>query len=362
MKVQSFCHMNNSIDSNYQVITTSRLNMKNKKILIVEDEKIFRSMLEGYLQSQGMQVLVADNGQSALVRLTVENLQPDVILCDLNMPVMNGEAFMEQLVAKNINIPVIVISATTDFTQFDRMFRLGAKDALVKPIKNLDELKVAIHANLYPEQYDVVALAHQEIQHISPLLDYENLNISSVLKQLQPPVNQNINGYRINYRQLNEINRFGLVLDLAPISDCQIGFYCIDIEFSPQEGVMAAFLIRVVFNNLLKNAVSFPDKKLPNIDKIINQINYLLEDSGFTGRYPILLGYFNTRNKVIILASAGLGAEVLTENARYNLSRSVPLGTLKHHPSNHLDIRGTFWQCRIWNGHQNIKLMFNPEV
>ncbi|EKT63690.1 two-component system response regulator RssB [Providencia burhodogranariea] len=336
--------------------------MKNKKILIVEDEKIFRSMLEGYLESQGMQVLVADNGQSALEQLTVEKLKPDVILCDLNMPIMSGEAFMEQLVAKNINIPVIVISATTDFTQFDRMFRLGAKDALLKPIKNLDELKVTIHANLYPEQYDVETLIHHEVEHVSPLLDYNNLDITSVLKQLQPPVNQSINGYRVNYRQLNEINKFGLVIDLAPISDSQIGFYCIDIERSPQEGVMAAFLIRVVFNNLLKNAVSFPDKKLPNIDKVINQINYLLEDSGFTGQYPILLGYFNTQNKAIILASAGLEAEVATENAQYSLSRSIPLGTLKHHPSNHLDIRGAFWQCRIWNNHQKIKLMFNPEV
>ncbi|MEX6425824.1 hypothetical protein AB6E93_10630 [Providencia manganoxydans] len=179
---------------------------------------------------------------------------------------------------------------------------------------------------------------------------------------MQPPVNQVINGYRINYRQLNEVNRFGLLLDLAPISETQIGFYCLDIERSPQEGIMAAFLIRVVFNDLLKNAVNFPDKKLPNIDRIINQINYLLEDSGFSGQFPILLGYFNTRNKAIILASAGLEAEVATENAQYSLSRSVPLGTLKHQPSNHLDVRGNFWQCRIWNGHQNIKLMFNPET
>lgn len=336
--------------------------MKNKKILIVEDEKIFRSILEGYLQSQGMQVYVADNGEDALAWLTAEHLTPDVILCDLNMPVMNGEVFMTELVARNLEIPVIVISATTDFTQLDRMLRLGAKDALLKPIKNLDELKVTIHANLYPEQHNAEVVSHIQNKDISSLIGEDDHDIAPVLKQLQPPVNQVINGYRINYRQLNEVNRFGLLLDLAPISETQIGFYCLDIERSPQEGIMAAFLIRVVFNDLLKNAVNFPDKKLPNIDKIINQINYLLEDSGFSGQFPILLGYFNTRNKAIILASAGLEAEVATENAQYSLSRSVPLGTLKHQPSNHLDVRGTFWQCRIWNGHQNIKLMFNPET
>lgn len=336
--------------------------MKNKKILIVEDEKIFRSILEGYLEAQGMQVYVADNGEDALDRLITEHLTPDVILCDLNMPIMNGESFMAELVARNIAIPVIVISATTDFTQLDRMLRLGAKDALLKPIKNLDELKGTIYANLYPEQHNADIESHIQNKDISSFVGEDNHDITPVLKQLQPPVNQVINGYRINYRQLNEVNRFGLLLDLAPISETQIGFYCLDIERSPQEGIMAAFLIRVVFNDLLKNAVNFPDKKLPNIDKIINQINYLLEDSGFSGQFPILLGYFNTRNKAIILASAGLEAEVATENAQYSLSRSVPLGTLKHQPSNHLDVRGNFWQCRIWNGHQNIKLMFNPET
>lgn len=156
--------------------------MKNKKILIVEDEKVFRSMLEGYLHAQGMQVFVADNGQSALIRLTEENLNPDVILCDLNMPVMSGEDFMAELVTRNIHIPVIVISATTDFTQLDRMLRLGAKDALLKPIKNLEELKVTIQSNLYPEQYN-----DQVVNRLQPtLINYDNQDITPVLKHEGP--------------------------------------------------------------------------------------------------------------------------------------------------------------------------------
>ncbi len=335
--------------------------MINKKILIIEDEKIFRTILGDYLKSIGTEVYTADNGQLAIEMLTIEHISPDVILCDLNMPVMNGEVFMAELVAREINIPVIVISATTDFTQLDRMFRLGAKDALLKPIKNLDEVKMTIHAALYPEKHDTESAIEHEMQNISSLLQNDKLDMMAILRQLQPPVNQQVNGYRINYRQLNEANRFGLLLDLAAISDNQIGFYCIDAERSPQEGVMAAFLIRVVFNDLLKSAVSYPDKKLPKIDKIISQINHLLEDSGFNGQFPLLLGYFNTKNKSIILASAGLEAEITTEENHYYLTRSMPLGTLKEYQSNQLDIKGTFWNCLIRNNNQKIKLMFNPE-
>ncbi|MEQ4698571.1 two-component system response regulator RssB [Providencia rettgeri] len=336
--------------------------MKNRKILIIEDEITFCTILKNYLETLGIEIYTADNGQLAIEMLTIDHIKPDIILCDLNMPVMNGEAFMKALVVRNIDIPVIVITATTDFTQLDRMFRLGAKDALLKPIKNLDEVKVTILSALYPEQNSLTELLGEEIPQISTLMQNDTQELLGVLKQLQPPVHQIINNYRINYRQLNEANRFGLLLDLAPISDSQIGFYCIDTERSPQEGIMAAFLIRVVFNDLLKSAVSHPEKKLPNIDRIINQINYLLEDSGFSGQFPLLLGYFNTRNKAIIMASAGLEADITTENTHVKLSRSLPLGALKFYQSNHLEVKGNAWQCLIRNNSQKIKLMFNPET
>lgn len=335
--------------------------MKNRKILIIEDEITFCTILKNYLETLGIEIYTANNGQAAIEMLTIGQINPDIILCDLNMPVMNGEAFMRELVVRNITIPVIVITATTDFTQLDRMFRLGAKDALLKPIKNLDEVKITILSALYPEQDSLTEQIGEEIQHISTLMQSNTQDMLTVLKQLQPPVHQLINSYRVNYRQLNEANRFGLLLDLAAISDSQIGFYCIDTERSPQEGIMAAFLIRVVFNDLLKSAVSYPDKKLPNIDRIINQINYLLEDSGFNGQFPLLLGYFNTQNKAIIMASAGLEAEITTESSHIKLPRSMPLGTLKFYQSNHLEIKGTAWQCLIRNNSQKIKLMFNPE-
>lgn len=336
--------------------------MKNRKVLIIEDEITFCTILKNYLETLGLEIYTADNGQLAIEMLTEERINPDIILCDLNMPVMDGEAFMRELVARNIDIPVIVITATTDFTQLDRMFRLGAKDALLKPIKNLDEVKVTLLSALYPEQNSFTALNGEDANQISVLIQEHTQDMLAILKQLQPPVHQIINSYRINYRQLNEANRFGLLLDLAAISDSQIGFYCIDTERSSQEGIMAAFLIRVVFNDLLKSAVSYPDKKLPNIDRIINQINYLLEDSGFNGQFPLLLGYFNTQNKSIIMASAGLEAEITTENTHVKLPRNLPLGTLKFYQSNHLEVKGNAWQCLIRNNSQKIKLMFNPET
>ena len=332
--------------------------MKEKKILIVEDEIVFRTTLELYLKSLGAQVFLADNGQDALHQLTRGDITPDIILCDLSMPIMTGTDFMSSLVALKLNIPVIVISGTTDFSQVDHMLRLGAKDALLKPINNLSEIKQAILTYLYPQRYASNELAETEFHHISALLQQQDNKVNNVLMQLQPPICQIMNGYRINYRQLNDIDHLGLILDLAPLSDHQIGFYCIDIERSPHEGAMAALLIRVVFNNLLKNAVNNPERKLPKIEQIIQHLNYLLDDSGFNGQFPLVLGYFNTKKKTIIITSAGLEVELKTEANNYSLKNSVPLGTLKNLYASQLDEKGTDWQCKISNKGHQITLMF----
>lgn len=115
--------------------------MKNKQIMIVEDEIVFRTQLESYLRSLGATVIVAETGKQALDMIIHHGVHPDIILSDINMPLMSGEMLMTQLIENKLYIPVIIITATNDFTQVDKVLRLGAKDALLKPIRDLNEIK-----------------------------------------------------------------------------------------------------------------------------------------------------------------------------------------------------------------------------
>ena len=62
--------------------------LKGKNILIVEDDPVFRTMIVGFLNSQGCQVREAEDGLVGL-RALKDNI-PDLLLCDLAMPVMTG--------------------------------------------------------------------------------------------------------------------------------------------------------------------------------------------------------------------------------------------------------------------------------
>jgi len=111
----------------------------NEKILIIDDTHLNISILTDILKNEGFTVFSADNGLS-IIEMT-HKLQPDVILLDIMMPVMDG--FEVCKVLKNDydskDIPVIMVTARTDSKDIKTALDLGAFDYIKKPI---DEIEV----------------------------------------------------------------------------------------------------------------------------------------------------------------------------------------------------------------------------
>lgn len=104
------------------------------KVLIVDDEPFNVDYLEQELEGSNYQLITAFNGREALDKIQSE--QPDLILLDLNMPVLDGFAVLAQLKADPLlrDIPVIIVSAATDSRSVVRGIKQGAEDYLTKPI------------------------------------------------------------------------------------------------------------------------------------------------------------------------------------------------------------------------------------
>jgi len=101
-------------------------------VLIVEDDRDTREMLERFLELEGYRVRTAENGQRALEELE-RDAQACVILLDLMMPVMNGWQFREAQVRnpKAAKIPVVVVSAAG---ARDQIPRIEADGWISKPV------------------------------------------------------------------------------------------------------------------------------------------------------------------------------------------------------------------------------------
>jgi DNA-binding NarL/FixJ family response regulator len=116
-------------------------------ILIVEDDPSYRSMIEMVLQMEGFAVRTAPDGQSGLVLLREK--RPDLILCDIMMPGMDGHAVLDALKGEKIfdNIPFIFVTALANRADVRRGMSAGADDYLPKPF-SAEELLAAVSGRI----------------------------------------------------------------------------------------------------------------------------------------------------------------------------------------------------------------------
>jgi len=119
-----------------------------KKILVVDDEKSIRLLLENFL-SQDFDVVSINNGNDALVWL--EGNLPDLIISDIQMPEMNGYEFLAKVRQRGYtkHTPFIMLSARAESKERIKCYQLGAQDYLTKPF-NPEELEEVVKKNLFP--------------------------------------------------------------------------------------------------------------------------------------------------------------------------------------------------------------------
>ena len=114
----------------------------NCRILLVEDDQEHQPLLSLMLRKAGSEVTVAENGQVAIDLARDRHATPDqpfdMIVMDVQMPVLDGVAATRELRAAGFTNPIIALSARAVSTDRDRCFAAGCDDFLSKPIARAD--------------------------------------------------------------------------------------------------------------------------------------------------------------------------------------------------------------------------------
>lgn len=121
--------------------------MSQATVLIVDDEPFNVDVLQQELEELNYQLITAANGQEALSK--IKRHQPDLILLDLMMPVLDGFAVLAEIKGDNSlrDIPVIIVSAADDSKSIVKGIKQGADDYITKPI-DADHLKKKVKEHL----------------------------------------------------------------------------------------------------------------------------------------------------------------------------------------------------------------------
>jgi len=116
-------------------------------ILVIDDSMMVRKQVGNALRAQGYAIVEAVDGVDALSKLEATP-GTRLVVCDVNMPRMNGLEFLEQLSTRKLSVPVVMLTTEGQPELIQRAKALGAVGWLVKPFK--PELLLATAKKLAP--------------------------------------------------------------------------------------------------------------------------------------------------------------------------------------------------------------------
>ena len=120
------------------------------RVLVAEDNLMNQRVIGAFLQSFGVECVMAENGQEAIDHLCTSEF--DVVLMDIQMPILDGMAAIQQIrsgATPRDDIPIVVVTANAMAGDRDTYLNAGADEYLAKPI-TLDALKEVL------EQFEVL--------------------------------------------------------------------------------------------------------------------------------------------------------------------------------------------------------------
>lgn len=236
-----------------------------KKILIIEDDIVLRENTAEFIKGENFEVFVAVDGLEG-VQKTLKHL-PDLILCDISMPNMNGYDFYKTIkqIKSTSTIPLVFFSARAESEDIRAGMQLGADDYIIKPFDFHELLKV-IKTRL--AKYDSIIQFNDE--KFYALMDHPNLGVFIYQNDKFLFYNETlatIFGY--DYDGFSSINFEGLL----------------DAKYCDQTKILNAF------DRCLKDTQGSISIKFEAVHKTLNSVFVQLFGSVITYKgYPSLIG------------------------------------------------------------------------
>ena len=143
-------------------------------ILAVDDEELYRDLLNVNLSQEGYEVNTAVNGEEALNLITDQN--PDLVILDVMMPVLDGITTCERI-RQFSNIPIIILTARGEEQDRVKGLNAGADDYVVKPF-SATELVARVRAVLRRAQKTDIITQNQFFSHNNLKIDFAKAEVT----------------------------------------------------------------------------------------------------------------------------------------------------------------------------------------
>jgi len=307
----------------------------NGRILVIDDETIVRDSIVAYLEDSGFEVFEAENGQEGVACFNSQ--RPDVVLCDLRMPNMDGLAVLKEINLIRANTPFIVVSGAGVMADVVEALRLGASDYLIKPILDLEVLEHSIRRNLKQQALlnENIVYRHQlerknkALEHRFEELKLDQLAGREVQKRMLPEVQSQIDGIEFNYHIIPSLYLSGDFVDYFPISKDKVVFYIADVSGHGASSAFITVMLKNLSNRLRRNLKRQSTDDLLYPDKVISRINKELVDAALGKHVSVFWGMIDLPTSMLSYSVGGQFPMPILRNAQgvqYLTGCSQPAG------------------------------------
>jgi serine phosphatase RsbU (regulator of sigma subunit) len=306
-----------------------------KRILVVDDDSMIRFNIGGYLEDGGYQVAEAVDGNDAVA--AVRRAPPDLVLCDLRMPGMDGIDLLKALHRDFPELPLIAVSGTGVLRDAVDALRAGAWDFIVKPIEDMAVLDHAVAGAL--EKARLV----RDNRRYQADLEQANRTLEANLQLLREDADA---GRRIQMQMMPESKvRFGrytasrcllpsLVLsgdfvDYFTIDAGHLGFYLADVSGHGVSSAFVTVLLKSHMNRLLERLRKDDDATVREPRRLLAHLNQVLVEQRLEKYLTMFYGVIDVaRNRLDYGYGGHFPGPLLFDgvNTRYLPGRGPPVG------------------------------------
>jgi PAS domain S-box-containing protein len=173
------------------------INVKKLSVLYVEDDDNTREELEYFLQNKVKKLYVAKNGQEGFEFF--EKYKPDLIITDIQMPIMTGTKMIKLIKEINPNMPIVIITAFNDAENLFEAIKLNVSSYLTKPLNlfSLSEVlsNLAKNINLENENKETLNTLKQYKDIVDERSIISKTDVNGIITYINEPF-ENISGYK----------------------------------------------------------------------------------------------------------------------------------------------------------------------
>ncbi|MCO3059765.1 response regulator, partial [Pseudomonas aeruginosa] len=304
-------------------------------LLIIDDDEVVRESLAAYLEDSSFKVLQATNGLQGLQ--IFESEQPDLVICDLRMPQIDGLELIRRIRETASETPIIVLSGAGVMNDAVEALRLGAADYLIKPLEDLAVLEHSVrraldraHLRVENQRYrDKLEAANRELQASLNLLQEDQNAGRQVQMNMLPVTPWSIEGLEFSHRIIPSLYLSGDFVDYFRVDERRVAFYLADVSGHGASSAFVTVLLKFMTTRLLYE--SRRNGTLPEFkpSEVLAHINRGLINTKLGKHVTMLGGVIDLEKNSLIYSIGGhlpLPVLYVEGQARYLEGRGLPVG------------------------------------